>query len=698
MRAHAAAVRPVDRASLPDDAETLKDMLMELGAALHALRQQASAQRASLAAQLAEFKRQVFGPRGEALSALQPELWQHSVEFPVPPERLDEVKGHRRRRQGRPAIDAELPRRRVEHDLSEDDKAGFLRVVRIGEEISETLEYTPARLEVLQHARLKYRCEDAAGGSTIRTASAQTSPIARSNAGAGLLAHVMVSKYADHCPLARQERILARHGARVSRQTLCDWTLGAAELLGPLMASLKRHVLGSAVIFTDDTTLALKAPRGDGRARTITARLWVYLAGGWLPDAERRWRRVAPAALYDFSSDRSGEHPRRILGAWRGFLQADDFAGYAQSFRDGLTHAACLVHARRRFAKIVQNAPKGSPPGLAHEALKYFAEVYRIEGDIRAADPDERLRGRQCQTKSRDGGLPTLAGRACAYAAAQVAHRGGVGLCLEQLGRAQHLHRARHPRGRQQPQRARHRAGRAVEEELALRGLRTRRQGRGHRLQPHRDGAPERRGALCLPARRARAHQWASPGPARGVAADALEAGMTPRTPPMQDTALIDALNKATSLELYQLGALVERLITDPRRIVEIRKVLHMGQLVRFYDAKHDKLRQGRIVEMRDAQLTLRSTEVQGEWKLPYAALETPEPGAKVEPPQPAAPTVPKPTRADFQRGDKVSFTDRHLQLHVGVITRCNPKTASIETDGTNWSVPYDGLRQVLDL
>lgn len=216
---------------------------------------------------------------------------------------------------------------------------------------------------------------------------------------AAIAALLTVSKYADHNPLARIERVLARHDARVPRQTLCDWALGSAELLMPLMPVLKRYVLGSAVIFTDDTTLALKARRGEGNGKTITARLWVYLAGGWLPDEQQRWRRVAPAALYDFTTNRSGEHARRMLGAWRGFLQADDFAGYAQSFREGITHAACLVHARRRFAKIVKDAPKGSPPGLAHGALKYFAEVYRIEGEIRETDPDRRFEVRQQQTK-----------------------------------------------------------------------------------------------------------------------------------------------------------------------------------------------------------------------------------------------------------------------------------------------------------
>lgn len=390
---------PIDRARLPDDVEALKDLLVQAGAAFQALREQVNAQMLSLAAQLADLKRKVYGQRGEAMAMLQPELWCERVEIPVPPETFEQVKGHQRRRGGRPAIDEKLPRRRVEHDLSEQEKAQFQRVVCIGEEISETLEYTPARLEVLQHVRRKYRCEDAGGASTIRTAWAQGSPLARSNAGASLLAHVLVSKYADHNPLARIERILTRHDAQVPRQTLCGWTLGSAELLMPLMPLLKRHVLGSPVIFTDDTTLAMKAPPGQQRGKTITARLWVYLAGGWLPDEQQRWRRVAPAALYDFTTDRSGEHARRMLGQWRGFLQADDYSGYARSFEAGITHAACLVHARRRFAKIVQDAPKGSPPGLAHEAMRYFAEVYRIEAEIREADPERRLQVRQQHTR-----------------------------------------------------------------------------------------------------------------------------------------------------------------------------------------------------------------------------------------------------------------------------------------------------------
>ena len=177
---------------------------------------------------------------------------------------------------------------------------------------------------------------------------------------------------------------------------------------------------------------------------------------------------------------------------------------------------------------------------------------------------------------------------------------------------------------------------------------------------------------------------------------------MNTRTPPMQDATLIDALNQATSLELYQLSMLLERLITDPRRIVAVRKDLHLGQVVRFYDGRRDTMREGRIIEMRDAQVTLHDTQQRVQWKLPYAAIEPPQsavqPDPATPPAQPTPPASPRPTRADFARGDKVSFTDRHLQTHVGVITRSNPKTATVETGEASWSVPHGGLRRVLDI
>lgn len=397
-------VAVLDRHSLPDAVEPLKDMVVALSAALVQLQTQAEQERERWMAQMAELRRRMFGPRSEVLPHEgQGSLWTEALVLPVPPEEdtHKEVAAHKRRRCGRPAIDADLPVRRVEHDLSEQDKAGFERCTRIGEQTSRMLEYTPARLEIIETVRATYRCEDANGSVTVRTAQAAASPIAKSNAGAGLLAQVIVAKYADHTPLARQERIFARHGQRLSRQTLCDWVLACAHKLNPLVQALAEYVRSAPVIFSDDTTLALQQPRVKGqprRGRTVTARLWAYLAGGWRQDAEGQWQRIAPAALYDFTLTRSGEHPRRVLQGWRGTLQADDFSGYHQGFRQGITHAACWAHARRKFFDIVKAAPQGAPPGLAHDAMRFITRIYKIESDIRGKPPDERAQERQARS------------------------------------------------------------------------------------------------------------------------------------------------------------------------------------------------------------------------------------------------------------------------------------------------------------
>ncbi|MCK9988540.1 MAG: transposase [Azoarcus sp.] len=365
----------IDRATLPNAVEPLQDMVLEMAAQLDGLRAQFDAQMESLRHQLAELRRRLFGPRSEAIHAGQGELWSEAVEVPVPPEDYREVEAHRRRQPGRAAIGEHLPRRRVEHDLSADEKAAFAAVERIGEEVSEMLEYIPARLEVIQNVRLKYRCERADGSSTIRTATAQGSPIAKSNAGPGLLAHVMVSKYLDHCPLARQQRVLARDGVVIARQTLCDWVLDGAELLSVLMPVLHRHVLASPVIFTDDTTLALQAP-----GKTVTARMWAYLAGGHRKDEDGRWRAVAPAALYDFTLDRSGTHPRRILGDWRGYLQADDYSGNVA--------AEDMLPAERR-----RPPPDDRRSQLAH----------KFQGHRALESPHELHEGRRWRLRARSG-------------------------------------------------------------------------------------------------------------------------------------------------------------------------------------------------------------------------------------------------------------------------------------------------------
>jgi transposase len=175
------------------------------------------AQLESLQQQILALRRAHFGAKSERLVG-QAELFCETVSVPLPPPATEGVSSYERERRGRPALPKHLPRRRIEYDLSDAEKSAFERVERIGEEVSETLDYTPARLLVIEHARAKYVCERA-GESTIRIAAAQPSPLAKSNASAGLLAQVLVAKYADHIPLARQERIFARHGVALARTT-----------------------------------------------------------------------------------------------------------------------------------------------------------------------------------------------------------------------------------------------------------------------------------------------------------------------------------------------------------------------------------------------------------------------------------------------------------------------------------------------
>jgi hypothetical protein len=164
------------------------------------------------------------------------------------------------------------------------------------------------------------------------------------------------------------------------------------------------------------------------------------------------------------------------------------------------------------------------------------------------------------------------------------------------------------------------------------------------------------------------------------------------------DALLLDVLHQASSLDLYRLSGVIDRMLADPRRILAVRRDLHMGQVVRFLDWRDGRMRTGRIVAMKDTQVTLHEDATRTQWKLPYVAIEPPAPGT-VTPPPPAPAEPPKPTREDFRCGEKVAFEDRYLNTQVGVIMRINERTATIDTgDGTKWRVGFGLLRHVLDI
>jgi hypothetical protein len=166
------------------------------------------------------------------------------------------------------------------------------------------------------------------------------------------------------------------------------------------------------------------------------------------------------------------------------------------------------------------------------------------------------------------------------------------------------------------------------------------------------------------------------------------------------DPKLLDALGRASSLELFELQTIIERMLADPKRIIAVRAHMHLGQTVRFLDWRDGQMHEGKVVQMRDTQVVLLQAATRREWKLPYAAIEPPAAHARSPaqpPPVEAAPPLPR--RENFRCGDKVAFEDKYLNTQIGVVVRINQRTATIDTgNGHSWRVGFALLRQVVDV
>src|SRR5882672_6007618 len=247
---------------------------------------------------------------------------------------------------------------------------------QLGEDVSEVLEYVPACFKVIRHVRPKLSCGHC---ERIVQAPAPSRPIARGLAGPGLLAHVLISKYADHLPLYRQSEIYARQGIELERSTLADLVGGTSELVGPLVEALRRYVMAGSKLHADDTPVPVLAP---GNGKTKTGRLWTYVRD------DRPAGNATPAAVwFAYTPDRKGEHPQAHLSKFTGTLQADGYAGFDQVYETGrIQEAACWAHVRRKFYDL-EAAHKSL---VAQEALRRIGELYVIEAEIRGHLPDER--------------------------------------------------------------------------------------------------------------------------------------------------------------------------------------------------------------------------------------------------------------------------------------------------------------------
>jgi transposase len=297
-------------------------------------------------------------------------------------------------RPARKPLPEHLPRQIVTHEPKQPccpECGGDLR--HFGEDVSEQLDYVPESFRVIRHVRPKFACSKC---ETVIEAPAPSRPISRGLAAPGLLAHVLVSKYADHCPLYRQAEIYSRQGVELDRSTLAGWVGASSELLAPLVDAVRRHVLGATKLHADDTPVPVLAP---GNGKTKTGRLWTYVR-----DDRPAGEGTPPAVWFAYSPDRKGEHPREHLKDFTGTLQADAYSGFHHLYDTGrIREAACWAHARRKFHDIHAAHPSPTTTG----AINRIGALYAIEAEVRGKPPDERRAVRQTRAAPLLGELRT---------------------------------------------------------------------------------------------------------------------------------------------------------------------------------------------------------------------------------------------------------------------------------------------------
>jgi transposase len=330
--------------------------------------------------------RRLFGQKSEHVSADQLRFAFAQLDLAVPPAaeptELDSGESaspprRRSRPTGRRPLPANLPRRRVVIDVPDAEKIcpqGYPKTC-FGEEVSEKLDYRPALVEVVETVRLKYACACHDG---VTTAPAPPQAVEKSLATEGLLAHVVVSKFVDHLPLYRLERSFVRLGLDLSRTTLCGWVADVADALQPIGDELRRQVLATSYLQTDDTTMTiLHEPGGPQKGR-----VWTYLDP------------IGRQVVFDATRTHEGEGPAAFLATFRGDLQADAYVGYDALYATGrLREIGCWAHTRRGFVEALPTDARAAP------MIALIQQLYQLERVIAERTPDERRTVRQAQAR-----------------------------------------------------------------------------------------------------------------------------------------------------------------------------------------------------------------------------------------------------------------------------------------------------------
>ena len=365
--------------TLSPDVETLHKQVAELERQLHFYMERSKVyeERCHL------LQGQLFGRKTQKIALVhddgQMPLFTEAQLPPIPlPEKKDKDEGddvavaaHKRRKRGRRPLPADLPRVDVVHDLPEEEKvcACGSRLEKIGEEVSEKLDYVPAKVRVERHIRLKYACKHCEGveseGPAVATAAMPPQLIPQGIVTPSLLAHIAVSKFADALPYYRQEKIFARIGVEISRQTMASWVILAARRLLPLGDLLLQEMRTGPVVGIDETTVQVMDE--PGRKNTTKSYMWAFRGGD--PDHPVLW--------FQYDPSRSAQVAQDVLGDFQGFVQTDGWGSYRSVLgkNPGIILVNCWAHARGYFVDVVKarRHPKGGPkPGAADTAMSYI--------------------------------------------------------------------------------------------------------------------------------------------------------------------------------------------------------------------------------------------------------------------------------------------------------------------------------------
>jgi transposase len=362
---------------LPNDPEMLKRMVVTLLANLNDLTRENS----DLKTQLEQFRRRLFGRKSEKLDEAQlllfAELIQQAgrhVPAGTAPGPSRPAAPPRPKPTGRRPLPESLPVKREEILPPAEDRVCAIHGCdkkRIGEEVTEELEFVPASFYRHQIVRPKFACPECEGNMAI--AELPPRPIDKGLPGPGVLAHVLTSKYADHLPLNRLEGIFARHGLDINRSTMCQWVGASSDLLAPVVQVMKHRVLASTKIHTDDTPVPVL---DEHRKQTRKGYLWVYIGD-------------QGDIVFDYTPNRCREGPAAFLASFNGYLQADAYNGYDGVFvEERIIEVACWAHARRKFHDAFET---DRPRCL--EMLEYIRQLYAVEREAkdRNLDPSGRF-------------------------------------------------------------------------------------------------------------------------------------------------------------------------------------------------------------------------------------------------------------------------------------------------------------------